>query len=100
MIKHCRWCDSNFESKISYQIYCSPECRESATKEKIAERYIRARRNKRSGQDRKCKQCETSLSIYNDEQLCLKCEVVPEEVSKALKDIRGLANGKDKSDKN
>ena len=35
-MKHCQWCDKTFESLISYQIYCSLECRESATKEKIA----------------------------------------------------------------
>jgi len=45
--KHCEWCDAPFETKISYQIYCSPECREQATKEKIAQRYnIKKRNNK------------------------------------------------------
>lgn len=99
MIKHCQWCDSSFDTKISYQIYCSEICRESATREKIAQRYIQSRRLKRSGKDRRCKQCDTNLSIYNDESLCLKCEVNPNDVNKALKEIKGLANGKDKSNK-
>jgi hypothetical protein len=95
-MKHCRWCDATFESKISYQIYCSPECRDAATKEKISLRYAQTRRIKRSGKDRKCKKCESALSIYNDDQLCQNCNVVPKDVLKALKEIKGLANGKDK----
>ena len=99
MTKHCQWCDNGFETKISYQIYCSESCREGATREKIAQRYIQSRRSKRSGKDRKCKQCGTNLSIYNDESLCLKCEVNPTDVMKALKEIKGLANGKDQPNK-
>jgi RecJ-like exonuclease len=93
-MKHCQWCDANFETKISYQIYCSPSCRESATKEKISARYLLTRRTKRSGKIRKCKQCDSQLSIYNDEELCNKCEVNPKDVFSILKDIKGLANGK------
>jgi hypothetical protein len=48
-MKSCRWCDKNFDSDISYQIYCSEQCREEATKEKIAQRYIQSRRQKRKG---------------------------------------------------
>lgn len=88
-MKHCKWCDDVFETKISYQIYCSPECRESATKEKIAERYLLTRRKKRMGKERKCKSCESNLSIYNDELLCIKCNINPSEVAKALKQIKG-----------
>jgi hypothetical protein len=92
--KHCQWCDHTFETNISYQIYCSSECRESATKEKIAARYLQTRRTRRSGKNRVCKSCEQSLSIYNDNDLCLNCDVNPKDVLKALKDIKGLANGK------
>jgi hypothetical protein len=63
-------------------------CREAATKEKIAARYIYARRQKRKGKDRRCKKCEKSLSIYNDENLCIGCNVNPSEVSKILKQIK------------
>jgi hypothetical protein len=99
-MKHCQWCDTQFETKISYQIYCSVGCREAATKEKIAARYLVKRRSNRVAKDRKCKSCESPLSIYNDDSLCPKCLVIPGDVSKALKDIRGLANGKNKPDKN
>lgn len=94
--KHCEWCDTVFETSISYQIYCSPECRELATKEKIAQRYAIARRNKRQGKDRKCKSCGSPLSVYNDETLCQSCIVNPQDVVKALKEIKGLGNGRSK----
>lgn len=93
--KHCQWCDTAFDSSISYQIYCSPECRVEATKEKIAERYIKTRAKRRSGKTRLCKSCSAPLSIYNDETVCSICLVVNAEVKKAMKDIRGLSNGKD-----
>lgn len=92
--KHCDWCDTTFETNISYQIYCSADCREQATKEKIAQRYAIARRSKRYGKDRKCKSCGTPLSAYNDDVLCQSCIVNPTDVIKALKEIKGLGNGK------
>ena len=94
-MKNCNWCDKQFSTVISYQIYCSPECREAATKEKIAARYIHSRRQKRKGKDRRCKQCDEILSIYNDEKLCIKCNINPLEVEKILKQIKGIANGKE-----
>ena len=93
-MKNCQWCDHTFESTVSYQIYCSSECRESATKEKIAARYIITRRQKRLGKTRKCKNCNKDLSIYNDDPLCFDCNVNPKEVGKVLKQIKGFTNGK------
>lgn len=95
-MKNCRWCDNNFNSDISYQIYCSSKCREEATKEKITQRYIQARRQKRKGKNRTCKQCEEKLSIYNDDPLCNKCLINPVDVKKALKQVKGLSNDKSK----
>lgn len=92
--KHCDWCDSTFETSVSYQIYCSAECREFATKEKMAEKYAQNRRTKRVGKDRRCKSCDSPLSVYNDDSLCVKCIVNPLEVKRAIKEIRGLSNGK------
>jgi hypothetical protein len=96
--KHCQWCDTQFTTDISYQIYCSVGCRDLATKEKIAARYQISRRKKRLGKARPCSSCGLGLSIYNDEQLCQKCLVNPNEVAKILKEIKGLANGKHKED--
>lgn len=88
-MKNCKWCDKPFVTAITYQIYCSPECRESATKEKIAARYQISRRQKRKGKDRVCKSCSAPLSIYNDDPLCFTCNVNPKDVLRALKDIKG-----------
>jgi len=98
-MKHCQWCDAQFDTQISYQIYCSVSCREAATKEKIAARYLVKRRTNRVSKERKCKSCDSVLSIYNDEVLCPRCLIIPGDVSKALKDIKGLANGKSKPNK-
>jgi hypothetical protein len=87
-MKHCQWCDKEFKTDITYQIYCSPECRDLSTKEKIAARYIISRRQKRKGKERNCKSCKEALSIYNDETLCVKCNVNPSDVAKALKEIK------------
>jgi hypothetical protein len=95
-MKTCKWCDNEFKSNVSYQIYCSEECRELATKEKIAQRYIQTRRQKRKGKNRLCKKCNEKLSIYNDEPLCIKCNINPTDVKKALKDLKGMANDKSK----
>jgi hypothetical protein len=93
--KHCQWCDNTFETEVSYQIYCSVDCRESATKEKIAERYQKTRRNRMMKKARHCQSCNAKLSAYNDESLCQACLINPKEVMRALKEIKGIANGKD-----
>ena len=92
--KHCSYCDSVFETEISYQIYCSSGCRESATKEKMAQKYAQNRRSKRIGKERLCKNCNGPLSAYNDDPLCAKCIVNPLDVKKAIKEIRDFSNGK------
>jgi len=95
-MKNCSCGDQSFKSDISYQIYCSEQCREQATKEKIAQRYIKTRRQKRKGKNRLCKKCGEKLSIYNDEPLCNKCIINPTDVKKALKQVKGLSNDKSK----
>jgi hypothetical protein len=97
-MKHCQWCDTSFDSKVSYQIYCSSECREEATKEKIAQRYAVERRHRRMKQERLCRQCQSKLSAYNDDQLCFSCLINPKDVNKTLREIKGLANGKTEPD--
>lgn len=95
-MKSCQWCDAAFKPRVSYQIYCSDECREAATKEKIAQRYAISRRNKMLKKPRICKSCGKPLSVYNEDVLCTLCTVNPSDVSKTLKEIKGMANGKDK----
>ena len=93
--KHCNWCDKSFQTNIAYQIYCSPECRDAATKEKIAARYQTIKRNKKSTKQRVCKSCGKRLSVYNDDTICQSCLTNPTEVNKALKDIKDILNDKD-----
>lgn len=90
-MKLCERCDNHFTPKVSYQIYCSTECRDAATKDKIAERYYITRRQKRKGKDRRCLGgCGTSLSIYNDSGFCANCNVSKKAVDKTLKDLKGF----------
>ena len=104
-MKTCAWCANEFEPSVSYQIYCSPECREQATKEKIAEsellccrarsiekiaeRYHINRRKNRSKKERRCSGgCGTLISIYNENGFCTICMVNKRKVDKTLKEIR------------
>jgi ribosomal protein S27AE len=93
-MKRCQWCDNSFETNISYQIYCSPECREAATKDKIAQKYAIKRREKMMKKKRSCKSCGSKLSAYNDNLICYSCSVNPKDVAKALKELKDIADGK------
>jgi hypothetical protein len=89
-LKLCNRCDNYFSPKVSYQIYCSEICREESTREKIAERYLISRRQKRIGKNRRCLGgCNTSLSIYNDSGFCANCNVSKKAVDKMLKELKG-----------
>lgn len=90
-MKICDWCSEEFQPNVSYQIYCSAECRELATKEKVNDRYQRKRRQKLASKKRLCSGgCGTLLSIYNDSGYCSSCLIDDKQVSKALKELRGL----------
>jgi hypothetical protein len=89
-LKLCSRCDNYFSPRVSYQIYCSEICREESTREKIAERYLVSRRQKRIGKNRRCLGgCDTSLSIYNDSGFCANCNVSKRAVDKMLKELKG-----------
>ena len=89
-MRQCEKCDVRFEPKVSYQIYCSQECRDLATKEKINERYRVTRRQKRIGKVRKCLGgCGVQLSIYNDSGFCSNCNISKKAVDKMLKQVKG-----------
>ena len=88
-MKLCNICDNRFDPKVSYQIYCSVECRNIATKEKILERYRVVRRQKRKV--RKCLGgCNIDLSIYNDSGFCSNCNVSAKAVAKMMKELKGF----------
>ena len=90
-MKICDWCSKYFEPNVSYQIYCSAECRDAATKEKVNERYQQKRRKKLAKKERRCANgCGTVLSIYNDTGLCGSCVINDKQVNSALKELKGL----------
>lgn len=90
-MKICGWCSEEFDPNVTYQIYCSPACRELATKQKVNERYQQKRRKKLSQKERRCLNgCGTLLSIYNDSGYCGSCIINKKQVSNALKELKGL----------
>jgi len=90
-VKRCERCDTSFQPKVSYQIYCGQVCRDEATKEKIAQRYEITRTQKRIGKRRICLGgCGSQLSIYNDSGFCYNCNVYEKKVQKMLKTIEGF----------
>jgi uncharacterized protein YmfQ (DUF2313 family) len=89
-VKACEFCDKQFKPKVTYQIYCSKDCRDSATKNKIAVRYEVTKRQKRKGKIRLCLGgCGVKLSIYNDSGFCSNCNVSKKAVDKMLKQVKG-----------
>lgn len=90
-MRSCAWCSMEFKSNISYQIYCSKECRELATKEKIVERYQINRIKNRKNKQRKCSGgCGTVISVYNENGFCASCMINKRKVDKTLKELKGL----------
>lgn len=90
-MKICNWCSNDFEPNVSYQIYCSVECRQLATKEKVNQRYQQKRRVKLIQRERKCSNnCGTNLSVYNDTGYCSSCMIDSKQVDKALKELKGI----------
>jgi len=98
-VKPCEWCDNTFQPKVTYQVYCSPECRTEATKIKIAERYVANQRRKRLSKPKICAGgCGKKLSIYNDDVLCNACNINKKELDKQMKQLKGFMNGKNTTD--
>jgi hypothetical protein len=90
-MKTCAWCANEFAPSVSYQIYCSAECREFATKEKISERYLANRLKNRSKKQRKCAGgCGIIISIYNNNGFCSTCMTNKRKVDQVLKELKGL----------
>ena len=89
-MKLCKVCNTGFTPKVTYQIYCSKDCRGIATREKIVERYNVTKRQKRKGKKRLCLGgCAQELSIYNDSGFCSNCNVSEKAVAKMLKELKG-----------
>lgn len=92
-MKACEWCNKQFSPSVSYQIYCSVDCRDQATREKIAERHRFLKIQNRRNKVRICSGgCGNTLSVYNEENLCASCSVNIKEVNLKLKEIKRLIN--------
>jgi NADH:ubiquinone oxidoreductase subunit E len=75
---------------VTYQKYCSSECREAATKEKVNAQYQIKRRKKLSLERRRCAgECGTVLSVYNNSKYCSTC-FNKKKIEKAMKELKGL----------
>ncbi len=88
---YCSWCDKEFTKNSTKQIYCTAECRQEASKEKILERYHIEKRKKRQGKKRLCAgDCGMQLSIYNDSGICDTCEINNKRMNNFMKELRDL----------
>ena len=93
-MKQCSWCQAYFSADVSYQIYCGEDCRTAATKKKSKERARIATIKRRQKKARVCrnKNCGTVLSLYNDNNVCSKCEISEKQVKDALKAFKDFFN--------
>jgi len=96
-MKTCSWCANEFNPSVSYQIYCSPSCRQNSTKQKIYDRYqINKIRNKSKNKKVCSGGCGTVISIYNKNGFCQICMINKKKVHKTFKEIKGFfENDKD-----
>lgn len=89
----CAWCLELFEPTTVSQIYHSAECRQQATRQRIAEQYKIRRRVKKK--IKYCSNgCGTKLSIYNESSYCTICMANKKEFKNLIREIKDIANGK------
>jgi hypothetical protein len=88
-MKYCSWCDKEFDPNSPKQIYCSGECRQEASKQKIVERIEQEKIKKRIGKDRRCGGgCGTLLSIYNGSGMCDNCLAHKKKVNNFMRELK------------
>jgi hypothetical protein len=86
---YCAVCDQEFNPNSTKQIYCSTECRQQASKQKITERYEKEKVRKRIGKTRRCAGgCGTVLSIYNDTGMCDNCLEHKKRVGSFMRELK------------
>ena len=88
-------CENEFEPKTHNMKYCSDECCREATNEKIKQKYY-DKKARLAGKVRICstKGCNTKLSRYNPDTICVQCENAEkkkqhEELMEMLKNVSG-----------
>ena len=88
MLKICEWCGKDFDANVSYQVYCSAECRNAATKDNTSQKQRAKKAEARKNKDRRCTTCSKPLSIYNDENYCSSCIGSKKDYKKFLRNIK------------
>ena len=88
MLKFCEWCETDFQANVSYQIYCSVDCRSYATKHKSTLKQKERRAKSRINKERLCTTCGKQLSIYNDETFCSSCIGSKKDYKKFLRNLK------------
>jgi hypothetical protein len=88
MSKNCDWCGNDFEANVSYQIYCTSDCRTEATKEKNLIKQREKRIKSRVGKERACGSCNKPLSIYNDDTYCSTCIGDKKDLKRFLRNVK------------
>ena len=88
-MKLCKNCLSAFYGSVERQVYCCPECRIAATKEKQA-----GLRRKSPSKRKKCasNKCDNFVSEYTDSIYCSHCFLSGKVIEKDLRKIRRIVN--------
>jgi hypothetical protein len=75
-LKVCAYeeCGKKFKAKVYNAIYCSAECRKVVTNRNLLASYYEKKENKNKKRICKNKNCTTTLSIYNKENICERCK--------------------------
>ena len=72
-MKSCIYCENDFIPKSKNQKYCNPECCRKATNKKIMQKYY-ANKERLNGKKRMCNVCNSPLSRYTADDICMLCQ--------------------------
>lgn len=78
---NCGWCGEPFLKRRPNMVYCKKECCNAATNQKLIEKY-HSNKLKKNNKDRKCIDCSSNLSRYNQDDLCHACQIKKVESEK------------------
>ena len=67
-------CGKEFTPRVYNAIYCSAECRKIITNRKVLQRYYDKKARLNSTRTCETKECSTTLSRYNQENICECCK--------------------------
>lgn len=97
-MKKCAECGKDFEFKTHNQKYCSNQCCRVATNKRIMQKYYE-KRERLAGKVRNCLVCDSVLSKYNSEDVCIPCDLksVKNNTIKIIGDIENVISGIEKN---